>query len=102
MAYSEHPRRTTRRIRIRWIRVTGLLAILAASGAALASQLLASSPSAAASPTDIVRSEHRAALLGSVPSTVWPAYGQAAFVQGGQSQIQVGPNQHPVPIASVA
>ncbi len=35
-------------------------------------------------------------------STVWPTYGQAAFVQTGQSQIQAGPNQHPVAIASVA
>ena len=33
---------------------------------------------------------------------VWPAAGQAAFVQSGQSQIQAGPNQHPAAIASVA
>ena len=33
---------------------------------------------------------------------MWPAYGQAAFVQTGQSQIQAGPNQHAAPIASVA
>ena len=37
-----------------------------------------------------------------MPSTVWPAYGQAAFVQTGQSQVQAGPNQHAAPIASVA
>ena len=37
-----------------------------------------------------------------VPSTVWPAYGQAAFVQPGQSQVQAGPNQHAAAIASVA
>ena len=37
-----------------------------------------------------------------MPSTVWPAFGQAAFIQGGQSQIQAGPNQHAAPIASVA
>src|SRR4051812_18885113 len=36
------------------------------------------------------------------PSTVWPAYGQAAFLRTGQSQIQAGPNQHAAPIASVA
>jgi D-alanyl-D-alanine carboxypeptidase (penicillin-binding protein 5/6) len=35
-------------------------------------------------------------------SGVWPAYGQAAFVRTGQSQIQAGPNQHAAPIASVA
>ncbi len=33
---------------------------------------------------------------------MWPAYGQAAFVQIGQSQVQAGPNQHAAPIASVA
>jgi D-alanyl-D-alanine carboxypeptidase (penicillin-binding protein 5/6) len=32
---------------------------------------------------------------------VWPAYGQAAFVETGRSQIQAGPNQHAAPIASV-
>jgi len=42
-------------------------------------------------------------LLAEGPSnTVWPASGQAAFVQTGQSQIQVGPNQHAAAIASVA
>ena len=34
-------------------------------------------------------------------TTVWPAHGQAAFVESGQSHIQAGPNQHPAPIASV-
>jgi D-alanyl-D-alanine carboxypeptidase (penicillin-binding protein 5/6) len=33
---------------------------------------------------------------------VWPAHGQAAFVQTGQSQVHAGPNQHAVPIASLA
>jgi D-alanyl-D-alanine carboxypeptidase (penicillin-binding protein 5/6) len=37
-----------------------------------------------------------------VPSRVWPAYGQAAFVRTGQSTIHAGPNQHPAAIASVA
>ena len=37
-----------------------------------------------------------------VPSTVWPASGQAAFVEEGQSQIHAGPGQHAAPIASVA
>ena len=32
---------------------------------------------------------------------VWPAHGQAAFVQAGQ-RVQIGPNQHAAPIASVA
>jgi D-alanyl-D-alanine carboxypeptidase (penicillin-binding protein 5/6) len=33
---------------------------------------------------------------------VWPAYGQAAFIQTGQSQVRAGPNQHAAAIASVA
>ena len=32
----------------------------------------------------------------------WPAYGQAAFIETGQSQVQAGPNQHTAAIASVA
>ena len=33
---------------------------------------------------------------------MWPAYGQAAFVRTGQSQVAAGPNQHAAAIASVA
>jgi D-alanyl-D-alanine carboxypeptidase (penicillin-binding protein 5/6) len=33
---------------------------------------------------------------------VWPAHGQAAFVQTGQLQVHAGPNQHAAPIASLA
>src|SRR2546422_11571946 len=50
----------------------------------------------------VLRSEHRGALGEALPSTVWPAYGQAAFVQTGQSQVQAGPNQHAAAIASLA
>jgi serine-type D-Ala-D-Ala carboxypeptidase (penicillin-binding protein 5/6) len=99
IAYSKPARTTTRPIRIRWIRVAGLLAVSAAS-AALGYQLLASST--AASPVDVPRSEHRGALGEAVPSTVWPADGQAAFALSGQPQVHAGPNQHPAPIASVA
>jgi serine-type D-Ala-D-Ala carboxypeptidase (penicillin-binding protein 5/6) len=99
MAYRE-PARATRRIRIRRIRVAGLLVVIAAI-AALGYQLLASSSSPATSPIDVLRSERRDALGEAPPSTVWPAYGQAA-VQVGQSQVQAGPNQHAAPIASVA
>jgi D-alanyl-D-alanine carboxypeptidase len=59
MTHSEPARTTTRRIRIRWIRVAGLLAVIAAIAAALGYQLPASSSSTAASPTDVLRSEHR-------------------------------------------
>src|SRR4051794_14363278 len=101
MTYSKRARTTTRRVRIRWIRVAGLLVVIAAIAAALGYQLLASSSSTVASPNDAARSEDRGARGAALPSTVWPAYGQAA-IQIGQSQIQADSNQHPAPIASVA
>jgi len=66
-----------------------------AIAASLAYQLLPSSSSTAAPPSD------RAARGVAVPGTVWPEYGQAA-VRIGHSRIQAGPNQHAAPIASVA
>jgi D-alanyl-D-alanine carboxypeptidase len=59
MTYSEPARTTTRRIRIRRIRVAGLLVVIAAIAAALGYQLPASSSSTAASPIDVLRSEPR-------------------------------------------
>jgi D-alanyl-D-alanine carboxypeptidase (penicillin-binding protein 5/6) len=100
VTYREPARPATRPIRIRWIRVAGLLVVVAAI-AALGHQLLASLSSTAESPVDVPRGEHRGVLGEAPPSTVWPADGQAA-VQVGQSQVQAGPNQHPAPIASVA
>ena len=102
MTYREPARTTTRRIRIRRIRVAGLLVVIAAIAALLGCQLLASSSSTATSPIDVLRGEHRGALDEALPGTVWPAHGQAAFVQTGQSQLQAGPNQHAAAIASVA
>jgi zinc D-Ala-D-Ala carboxypeptidase len=61
MAYGHRARSTTRRIRIRRIRVAGLLVVIAAIAAALGHQLLASSSSTAASPVDVLRSELRGA-----------------------------------------
>src|SRR5207248_4794713 len=99
--YSNGARTTTRRVRIRWTRAVGLLVVIAAIAASLGYQLLASSSSTAASPNDLLRSGRRGALGGALPSTVWPAHGQAA-VQIGQSQVHAGPNQHPAAIASLA
>jgi serine-type D-Ala-D-Ala carboxypeptidase (penicillin-binding protein 5/6) len=76
--------RTTRRRP--GIGVAGPLIAVVAIAAALGYQSLASSSS----------------LGEGVPSTVWPADGQAAFVLSGRSQAHAGPNQHPAPIASVA
>ncbi|MDT4915402.1 MAG: hypothetical protein QOH89_102 [Pseudonocardiales bacterium] len=100
MTYSKRSRTTTRRIRIRWIRVAGLLVVIAAI-AALGYQLLPTSSSTAAPPIDVLRSQRGSALGEALPSSVWPADGQAA-VQIGQSKLQAGPNQHAAPIASVA
>jgi serine-type D-Ala-D-Ala carboxypeptidase (penicillin-binding protein 5/6) len=98
MTYSQPTRATTP-----WIRgiLAGLLVVIAAI-AALGYQLLASSSLTSASSIDISRTQHGGARGEAVPSGVWPEYGQAAFVETGQSQIQAGPNQHPAPIASVA
>jgi serine-type D-Ala-D-Ala carboxypeptidase (penicillin-binding protein 5/6) len=100
MTYSNRARTTTRRIRIRWIRVACLLVVVAAI-AAFGYRLPAFSSSTAASPSDVPRSAHRGALGEALPSTVWPAHGQAA-VQIGQSQVRAGPNQHAAAIASLA
>jgi D-alanyl-D-alanine carboxypeptidase len=59
VTYSRPARRATRRIRIRWIRVAGLLVVVAAIAAALGCQLLASSSSTAGSAIDVLRSERR-------------------------------------------
>ncbi len=61
MTYREPARTTTHRIQIRRIRVAGLLVVIAAIGAALGYQSLASSSSTAASPADVPRSQHRGA-----------------------------------------
>jgi zinc D-Ala-D-Ala carboxypeptidase len=55
MTRSQPARTTTRRIRIRWIRVAGLLLVIAAVAAALGHQLVASSSSTAASRIDVPR-----------------------------------------------
>src|SRR4029453_2201179 len=94
MPYSEPARTTTRRIRIRRIRVVGLLVVIAAIAAALGYRSLASSSSTATASIGVLGGEPRGAHGEAPPSKVWPASGQAAFVQPGQSQVQAGPNQH--------
>ncbi len=86
---------------MRRIRGAGLLVAVAGTSA-LGYQLLASASSKAESPIAALRSAQLGAAVKAVPSTVWPAYGQAAFVEMGRSQVHAGPNQHPAPIASVA
>jgi hypothetical protein len=58
VTHNQPARPTTRRIRIRKIRVAGLLVVIAAIAGALGYRLLASSSSTAASPIDVLRSEH--------------------------------------------
>jgi zinc D-Ala-D-Ala carboxypeptidase len=59
MTYSKPARAATRRVRIRRIRVAGLLVVSAAIVAALGYLSQASSSSTAASPIDVLRSERR-------------------------------------------
>jgi D-alanyl-D-alanine carboxypeptidase (penicillin-binding protein 5/6) len=98
MTYREPARTTTRRIPAFFF--AGLLIVFAAI-AAVGYRLLPSSPPSVGSSTDVLRDQHRGALGEALPSTVWPAHGQAS-VQVGQSQVEAGPNQHAAAIASVA
>jgi serine-type D-Ala-D-Ala carboxypeptidase (penicillin-binding protein 5/6) len=95
MTEGSRARARKRRIRVRRIRAAVLLIALGALATAFAHQLLASSPSKAEAPRVVVRAGERL-------RTVWPAYGQAAFIESGSSVIHAGPNQHAAPIASVA
>lgn len=95
MSYYEPARTPTRRIRR--ISVAGLLVVIAAIAVSAGYQLLASSSS-----NDALRGELRDAAGDAVPGSVWPAHGQAAFIQTGQPRVHAGPNQHAAAIASVA
>ncbi len=88
-------------MRIRRARAAVLLVVVSAIAVSVVYRSVASSSSSDPSITDLLRSEHGGAPADAVPSTVWPAYGEAA-VRLGQSQVHAGPNQHPAPIASVA
>jgi zinc D-Ala-D-Ala carboxypeptidase len=59
VTYRQPARRTTRRIRIRRLRVAALVVVIAAIGANLGYQSLASSAATVASPSDAPRGEHR-------------------------------------------
>ena len=100
MAYRKEARKPARRIGRS--RGAALLIVLSVTGAALGYQFLAPSPLSAASPVDVLRGEHGNAVDEGLPSAVWPAHGQAAFVLGGQAQVHASPDQHPAAIASVA
>jgi D-alanyl-D-alanine carboxypeptidase (penicillin-binding protein 5/6) len=90
-----HPRHARiRHARIRRTRAAGLLVGVAAVAASVGFRVLASSPSTAPPSVDLLHADHG--------RPVWPADGQAAFVLEGRSQVEVGPNQHAAPIASVA
>jgi len=100
MGHGKPARTTRRRVRVRRIRAAALLLVLAAIAGAACSRLLPGSSSTAGSFADVLRDEQRSRLA--VPRTVWPAYGQAAFVEEGQPEIDAGPDQHPAAIASIA
>jgi D-alanyl-D-alanine carboxypeptidase (penicillin-binding protein 5/6) len=83
------------------IPVASLLVVIAAIAAALGVGWPASWSSTAASPRDVLREEQRGSPRDGTSGTVWPPYGQAAFIRTGESRVQVGPNQQAAPIASV-
>ena len=62
MTYSHPARTTTRRLRIRRIRVAVLLVVVAAIGATISHQLPAASSATAGPVIDVLRGEHRGAL----------------------------------------
>jgi hypothetical protein len=62
VAHRRPPRTTTRRVRIRRIRLAGLVVVVAAVAAALGYHVPASVSSTAGSPIDVLRGEHRGAL----------------------------------------
>jgi D-alanyl-D-alanine carboxypeptidase len=62
VTFSQPARTTTRRIRIRWIRVAGLLVVVATIGAAVSHQAPRSSSLTAASPSGIAPGEPRRPL----------------------------------------
>jgi D-alanyl-D-alanine carboxypeptidase (penicillin-binding protein 5/6) len=99
MTYIE-PARTAPR-RLPRVLVACLLVVIAAIAASRGYRLLTSSSSTPVSRSNVLRSGHRGGLGEALPSTVWPAQGQAA-VQIGQSQVHAGPNEHAAAIASVA
>jgi len=91
--------------------------LLAVSAAILVLDHQSTSPStsqAASPPAKVLRTERRLASdkasrstelrahRRAVPRNVWPADGQAAYTETGQSVINAGPAQHPAPIASLA
>jgi zinc D-Ala-D-Ala carboxypeptidase len=69
VTHSYPARATTRRVRIRRIRLAGLLVVIAAI-AALGHQLPASSSSTAASPALVPRGEHRGGALGEADGAI--------------------------------
>ena len=83
-----------------------LLLVVAVTALALGRKLTISS-STALSPAGVLRSGndgphgHRGTRGTALPRTVWPTSGQAA-VEIGRTQVQIGPNQHRAPIASIA
>jgi serine-type D-Ala-D-Ala carboxypeptidase (penicillin-binding protein 5/6) len=106
------PARTTT-FRTSRILIAGLLAVIAAT-VGRGYQSLDSTPRGVSPPDHLLRAGDRLSLGEAPPGTtsrthgkavsgnVWPADGQAAFIEPGRSHVQAGPNQHPAPIASVA
>jgi D-alanyl-D-alanine carboxypeptidase (penicillin-binding protein 5/6) len=103
MTCREPTRTIYRTARLRRLRAVAGLVLLLAIAVPLGRRLAASSSvSTTTSPVVVLRTTEHDWRRTAVPSAVWPTYGQAAFVQSGQTEIHAGPNQHAAAIASVA
>ena len=90
MSYSQPARRTTRRVRIRWIRVAGLLVVIAAIAATLSDRLPASSSYSTDTPLiDVLRGERPRALDPALAGALRQA-GTAAAYDGVELNVTSG------------
>jgi D-alanyl-D-alanine carboxypeptidase (penicillin-binding protein 5/6) len=99
MSYREPARRTIYRTRLRRFRVAVLVVAVVAIAGWTGRQLAASSSSTGTPSFSLLPPTQRD---DGVPSTLWPADGQAAYVATGEARIHASPNQGEAPIASVA
>jgi serine-type D-Ala-D-Ala carboxypeptidase (penicillin-binding protein 5/6) len=96
VAHTRHARPASQPVRLRRIPLATALVAVVVVAASVAHPFRSSSTPTETRSRAIAPARHRAAAV-----VVWPANGQAA-IQIGRSPVQVGPNQHAAPIASLA
>jgi D-alanyl-D-alanine carboxypeptidase (penicillin-binding protein 5/6) len=82
--------------------MTTLAVVIAAISGLLLTRSWPAASSTAGSHLNVPREHGGGPVGGKLPSAVWPAVGQAAFIEAGQARVHASPNQHPAAIASVA